>query len=540
MSLEEARAAYDGGDWDLAVSSLEALNLEGSLEADDLDRLATGLAMLGRKPGIAGIRERAMGGHLENGDIAKAVHSGFWAGTEYVQMGQMAQAGGMLRQVQEVYETHSPEGPSAGWVEVGQGYVVWVQGTMEAAIEHLRRAVDIARKVADVDLTAIANFMAGRLLIDMGDVDEGLERLDEALLSITRSEASPVTQGVAYCGCIAAFMDVFEHERAREWTNALNEWIDPQKGRLIFRGQCLIFRSEIMQLAGQWDEALEESRLSVDELGGPYPNPFLAGAHYQLGELLRLRGDYTGAEESYSTASEIGFLPQPGLALLRLGQKQIEAAEKSIRTAMEGANDRIRRSKLLSGFVEIMSEVPDLASARDGSDELARIADEVGADFVKGLATVAEGAVLLAEGKAKESLRPLRASLEIWNGLDAPYEASRTRVLIAKACESLGDLETCAMEIQAARAIFQRLGAEPDLKAIGSLGGSKAHSELGLTGRELEVLALVATGKTNRVIAEELFIAEKTVARHISNIFTKLDVSSRTEATAYAYEHGLA
>jgi DNA-binding CsgD family transcriptional regulator len=207
---------------------------------------------------------------------------------------------------------------------------------------------------------------------------------------------------------------------------------------------------------------------------------------------------------------------------------------------MEGANNRIRRSKLLSGFVEIMAEVPDLASARDGADELARIADEVRADFMKGLATGAEGAVLLAEGKAKESLRPLRASLEIWNGLDAPYEASRTRVLIAKACESLGDLETCAMEIQAARAIFQRLGAEPDLTAIGSLGGSKAHSELGLTGRELEVLALVATGKTNRVIAEELFIAEKTVARHISNIFTKLDVSSRTEATAYAYEHGLA
>jgi len=227
------------------------------------------------------------------------------------------------------------------------------------------------------------------------------------------------------------------------------------------------------------------------------------------------------------------------MALLRLAQGRTEAAAAVIRRAVDETTDYFTRPRLLGPLVEIMLAAGSTASARWAADEMASIADEVGAPLLTAMAERANGAVCLAEGNAHAALAALRASWTAWHELGAPYEAARTRVLVGLACRALGDTESAAMELDAARDVFETLGALPDLRLLTALEEAAAPAVGGLTAREVEVLRLVAAGKTNRAVAADLVISEKTVARHLSNIFDKLGVSSRAAATAYAYEHDL-
>jgi len=265
----------------------------------------------------------------------------------------------------------------------------------------------------------------------------------------------------------------------------------------------------------------------------------VGAAFYQLGELHRMRGEFEKAEATYRRANELGREPQPGLALLRLDQGQAGAADAAIRRVVDEAQDPIARARVLGAYVEIVLAGGEVAAARSAADELSRIAAEMDAPFLRALAERCAGAVLLAEGDARAALRALRQAWSGWRKLDAPYESARVRVLIGVACRALGDDDGADMEFDAARSSFQQLEAAPELARVEALCGIPAVAAEGLTAREVEVLMLVATGKTNRAIADDLFISEKTIARHVSNIFIKLGLSSRSAATAYAYEHDL-
>jgi DNA-binding CsgD family transcriptional regulator len=268
-------------------------------------------------------------------------------------------------------------------------------------------------------------------------------------------------------------------------------------------------------------------------------------ALYQQGELHRLAGELDRADEAYRRAGELGFEPQPGVSLLRLAQGERKAAVASIRRVAgeagspQGPGAGVQRLEVLGPFAEIMVAIGELKPARAAADELATIAREMSSPFVSARAAGTNGAVLLAEGDAKEALVALREAWTSWQSLEAPYEAARVRVLIAAACEQLGDSDTAAMHRDAAAAVFERLGATPDLSRLRGDDHSTAAPITALSKRELEVLPLLASGKTNRQIAAELGISEHTVARHVSNIFDKLGVSSRTAASAFAYEHDL-
>jgi DNA-binding NarL/FixJ family response regulator len=304
-----------------------------------------------------------------------------------------------------------------------------------------------------------------------------------------------------------------------------------------FRGNCLVHRCEIFQLQGAWSDALESARRACDWLAGPPVWDALGSAYYQLGEVQRLRGELEEAEESYRRASVAGRDPEPGMSLLRLARGRVDLAVPAIRRALEEAADPITRSRLLPAFVEVLIEAEDVVAARTAADELAGIAAQLDAPYLNALAAHASGAVLLAEGDPRAALTTLRRAHRSWRDLDAPYPAARVRLLIAIACRKLGDGASAELEFAAARGVLKELGAAPDLERLARLAGSPRPG--GLSRRESEVLILVAAGKTNRAIAAELFISEKTVARHVSNIFTRLGLSSRAAATAYAYKHGL-
>jgi len=399
-------------------------------------------------------------------------------------------------------------------------------------------AGEIAEHLADSDAAAFARLGRGYSLILQGRLDEGAVLLDEVMVAVTADEVAPMLAGIAYCQVITLCQAVFDLRRAREWTEALTRWCDSQPDLVPFRGNCLVHRCEIFQLQGAWTDAFDSARRACEWLAGPPAWDALGSAYYQLAEIQRLRGELAEAQESYRQASLAGPDPEPGMSLLRLAQGRIDLALPAIGRALDEAEDPITRSRLLPGYVEVMLEAEEVGAARAAADELAGIASQFDAPYLHALAAHASGDVLLAEGDPRAALTKLRTAHRSWRDLEAPHQTACVRLLIGVACRQLGDGASADLEFEAARGVLEELGAAPDLERLARLSGS-SRPEGPLSRRESEVLMLVAAGKTNRAIAAELFISDKTVARHVSNIFSKLRLSSRNEATAYAYKHGL-
>jgi DNA-binding CsgD family transcriptional regulator/tetratricopeptide (TPR) repeat protein len=420
-------------------------------------------------------------------------------------------------------------------------------GELEQAHDVGERAAKVGERFNESDLIAFARNLQGRALLGQGRCEAGLVLMDEAMVAAVAGELSPVVTGIIYCSAIASCNRVYALDRAREWTAALSSWCEAHPQLVMFTGHCLVHRAEILELGGAWPEAVEEARRAVQRCVRDIEREAAGRAHYQQAEIHRLRGEFADAEAAYRNASRSGVEPQPGLALLRLAQGDSHAAASASRRVVGATQDRLQRTRFLPAHVEIMLQVGDLDEARVASRELQETASAYNTEVLAAIAGHARGAVLLAEGNAHATLDPVRRAFGIWQRIGAPYLAARLRVLLARACVALGDAEGARLELDSAREVFEHLGAGPDLATVAAIGASldqdrkptSRADRFGLTERELQVLRMIAEGKTNKVIARELSLSEKTVDRHVSNIFDKTDVSSRAAATAFAYEHKL-
>jgi DNA-binding CsgD family transcriptional regulator len=331
--------------------------------------------------------------------------------------------------------------------------------------------------------------------------------------------------------------ETFDLRRAYEWTASLAQWCVTQPDLVRYRGECLLYRAEVLQLRGRWNDGARDAQDACELLSS---RPAAGAAFYRRGELHRLRGEFTKAEEAYTRAHERGRKPQPGLSLLRLAQGQIDAGAASIRSVLLDTQAQISRARMLPAAVEILLAADDVAAARAASTELSEIALAFGAPLLAAASAHATGAVLLAEGDIEGASTSLRQACETWRELEMPYEQAQTCLLLVAVCENRGDQDGRRLEIETARRLFTQLSAEPCLARLAERSERASHQRVGsLSEREAQVLRLLAAGKTNRAIADELFISEKTVARHVSNIFDKLGVSSRSGATAWAFQHNL-
>lgn len=452
----------------------------------------------------------------------------------------MGRASGWLGRAQRLVEREEGDCLERGYLLFPPMFQHEASGDYAAAAANAAEATEIGERFGDADLFALAVHSQGLLLIKQGRVAQGLGLLDEAMVAVTAGELSPIVSGLVYCGVILGCQDAYEMRRAQEWTAALTKWCEAQPDMVSFTGTCLVHRAEIMQLYGAWPEAIAEAQRAGERCALVKNQSAAAQACYRQGEIHRLQGRFAEAEEAYGDASQCGWEPQPGLALLRLAQGRTAVAAAAIRRAVSESQDRLQRTRLLPAYVEIMLAMGEIEEARGACRELAEIAQRFDTAVLGAVAAQARGAAELAEGNAQAALGSLRHAFEVWRQIEAPYEAARVRVLLGLACCALGDDDGGRLELDAARVVFAQLGAAPDLARIDALTRSATPAcARGLSARELQVLRLVAAGKTNKVIAAELFVSEKTVDRHVSNIFTKLNVPSRAAATAYAYENKL-
>jgi DNA-binding CsgD family transcriptional regulator len=539
-ALARGRDAFERQAWSEAYEQLLTADGAAPLEPADLERFAAAAFLVGEDAACIDALTRAHQRFLERGDaVAAARNAVRLAFTMFERPAVQAQAAGWVARARRLFDESATDCAEHGFLLCAEAFLRVRANDAIGAGALFAQAVDVGARFKDADVLALARHGQGRALLFQNRTAEGLAMLDEVMVSVTCGEVDPIISGVVYCSVLSACHDLFDLRRAKEWTTALAAWCDAHPD-ILFRGECLVRRSELLQLEGAWDEALAEAEQACARIGAR-SHPRDAGTSpYRAAELHRLRGEFQKAEELYRRASQAGRNPHPGLALLRLAQGQVEAAATAIRHELQQRRNPGSRAETLRAAVEILLEAKDVATARNAAEELMRTANAVDAPFLRASSCAASGAVAFAEDDTAGAMTMLRDACAIWRELEAPYEIARARELTGLAYRKLGDDEGAQLEFEAAAETFERLGARPDATRLASRITQPSPEVRGpLTGREVEVLRLIAAGKTNRAIATELAISEKTVARHVSNILTKLDLPSRSAATAYAYSRNL-
>lgn len=540
--LERAREDYERGDWTRALDTWSGLDPE-SLNAADLRAAAGSAFLLGRPTDAIDYYQRGFRLSHDTGDRAGAIRSAFHLAMIHATAGEPSLAAGWTARAAQLVEEL---GTRPGDEPVEGGYVAFLMmfrhldaGAWAVAASHAAHVTELGRRHRDADLTALGLCSGGRIDIYTGRIADGLTGLDEAMAVVTAGEVSVEICGHVYCTAIEGCQEIAEFGRVAEWTTALHRWCSTLPGLVLFTGQCSVHRGQVMRSRGAFAPAVDEFERAIERyrLVGATPAAGLAEA--ERGDVLRELGDYAGADVAYQRAAELGYDPQPGLASLWLATGRSDAAVSAVRRLLaEHTDEEVTGCRLLPGTVQTLLAAGLVAEARAAAARLDRLADRLGTTAVQAMAASADGAVTLAGGDAAGALPYLRKAVRLWTRVDCPYEVARARVSIGRALAALGDRGSAETEFRAAATTFTALGAGPALLEVSQLLQPDAPPG-GLTAREVQVLRLVAAGRSNAAIAAELVLSEKTVARHLSNIFGKLDVGSRTAAAAYAFENHL-
>ena len=534
-ALEAGRRAAADRRWADAYELLAGVDASDGLGASDLDLLGTVALLRGQPVAAVDTLTRAYEAHLTGDDAASAARTASWLALTLVELGDFTRSVAWAARAMRLVSAMAEPGSLDGFVRLAPAIAQLGGGNPTESRREFEAVLAIAERHGDRGLGLLTKLGLGKSLIEVDAVAEGFACYDELMAALAAGELAPLPAGVISCAVISDAVMAFDLQRATEWTRVLDRWCNDQPELVTFSGQRHALDAGLLMLRGAWPEASTAAELAMSRFrAGDYRAVY--GAPYQLAELARLRGAFHSAEESYRRAGESGWDPQPGLALLHLAVGRTPSAQDEIRRAVAGADPFTRRF-LQPAVVEIEIAAGDVEAARRAVEELREANRSTPTPMLAATVWAAEARMLLAAGDPSASLGAARAAANAWHELDAPYERARSRVAAARALLGLGEREAALVELGGARDVFVALGAHPAFAELADLMGDRRAGVL--TARELEVLRLVSTGLTNRAIAGRLSLSEKTVARHIANIFGKLELSSRAAATAYAYENGL-
>ncbi|MDQ3662899.1 MAG: LuxR C-terminal-related transcriptional regulator [Actinomycetota bacterium] len=536
--LESARDAFRRRDWPAALEGFSVVRQNVELSAEDLSALGDCAWWLGDIDQAMAAYEGAYRLYLQGGEQRGAAVNALGLAVALFLRGEIELGSGWMNRAERLLRDE-PEAAEHGYLIYLDTEAAFEQVQLDEVIVKARVLGEMGRRYGDANLAAGGVLFEGRALIRQGRLKEGMAFLDEAMVSVLSDEMAPEWAGNVYCHLMAVFHELIDIRRAAEWVAATAQWVETLPAAVLFTAICRVHRSQVLQITGAWNDAEREAERVCLDLAHIHVAGQAEG-HYQVGEIQRLRGELAAAKESYERAHECGRDPQPGLALLRLAERRLPAATASIQAALVAeSNSSLARAPLCAAQIDIALAAGNIDMAQRACEELEATSSVFPTSGLEAMARHARGAVALAEGLPESALSILRDACRRWRELGADYNASRACVLLASAYEALGDADAARRELDAAASVFDRLGAVPDARRVEELRG-KWPLPGGLTEREAQVLGLVAIGRTNKEVAEELSISQKTVARHVSNIFNKLGASSRTEAAAYAFEHGLA
>ena len=534
--LVRGREAFDQRAWGVAVERLSAVDRR-RLSQDDLLRLGLAAYLSGDEDSCVRDLQDAYRVALDAGKTLEAVRIAFWLGLVLLTGGEFAVGGGWVARAHRLLQEEPDDVVERGYLLIHEMHRHIGQGEFSAALEIAPQIARYGREFGDANLVAMGLSGQGRLMMYAGQVPEALALLDEAMIGLTTADVTPVVAGFVYCTVIEGCQEISDYARVAQWTRALTQWCQSQPDLVPFTAQCSVHRAQVMRAQGDYAGALDELDQAYQRYVRGRQAPAAGLALAERGDILRMQGSFAEAESAYTQASSYGHDAQPGPALLWLAIGRSGAALAAVRRLLVEKTNPVDRSRVLPAAVEVLVATGELDAARSAAAELTAIAEGFGCAALRATAAYATGSVQHAGGDGAGALVELRRAWQLWTGLDAPYEAARARVIIGMVLREMDDEDSAIAELTAARRTFVTLGAQPSLRELKRLLPGELPA--GLTAREVEVLRLVAIGKSNPAIAAELVLSEKTVARHLSNIFGKIDVSSRTAAAAYAFEHRL-
>lgn len=539
--LEKARSFFNKQAWSQAFKLFESVDRESPLDPPDLESMSVAAYLLGNDRVCEESLSRAHNGFLKNDDTPRAIRCAFWLALTLIGRGEVSRGGGWIARAQRLLKDVSHECVELAYLKIPAALKLMSEGHFGESYNYFMKAEQIANRYSDIDIVTLAHLGQGQNLVFEGDIDKGLSLLDEAMITVESGETSPLVAGIVYCAVIDVCHKIFDLQRAREWTDALSRWCESQPDMVPYRGQCFIRRAEIMHFQGEWQEAIEEVDHACEWLSQKRAEPSAGEAFYRQGEMFRMTGAFDQAEMAYKKANKWGRKPQPGLAILRLQQGEVATAKTSIIRELKETKNELEQTRILPAYIEIMIASGEISMARKGLNQLKEIeTNKIPSSYLRAIVNQLEGHISLLEDNLEKAREALVHALLLWNELHAPYEAAKTRLICAMLYFRKGDNDMALMELESARSTFQDLGAKPDLeKARQIVHLHDVEEESVLSPRENEVLQLICQGETNKSIASSLFISERTVERHVSNIFNKLGVSSRSAATSYAFKHGL-
>src|SRR5215211_8013222 len=468
--VQQGRDAYRRHAWHDAVASLREADSETALSPEDLALLAEAAWFAGDPDAAIEARERAHAGYLEQGDKCPAAEMALQLAASHSDRLETAIANGWFGRAKRLLEQTTHECAAHGWQATSLAYIAIRTGNTEEALRQAKLAQDIGERLARPAIQFLGIQQQGYALVAMGRVEDGLALIDESTVAAVSGELDPLTTGRIYCSTINVCRNLSDWRRALEWTDAAERWCH-QQGVSGFPGVCRVHRAEIMHFRGSWAEAEREAKRACEELSR-YDLPLSGEAQYAVGEVQLRVGDLQGAQEAFRQAHQLSRTPEPGMSLLRLAQGDAAGAYTSVKRALVAAdNHAFAQARLLPAAIEIGLAAGDLDTIAKHVADLGQIADSFRTTALTATADYARGRLLLAQGDPTAGSARLRHAVELWQALGAPYEVARVRTALGEAYRREGDEEAARLELDFAKAAFERLGALPDARRAGSLLG---------------------------------------------------------------------